>query len=228
MILTVLGSADAVSEPRRCSGLAKTAVVLSLTSSATALVGRGVWSLPEPPPPEPVARHLQAEQARPAREPAKVVEDRYRTCWELHAIEQTRYGRRPHSTKAARRKTRAPAWSARSASGRGGSVATAETRIKPRTRSTSTGPRATFLRSRRRPRSTRPKNPSLNPLEASARSRNRKKWRVSRSPPPNASAVWASPVLLVALYAMHVERAMADPFYEPMCVTRWGLVRRGL
>ena len=26
----------------------------------------------------------------------------------------------------------------------------------------------------------------------------------------------------VALYAMHVERAMADPFYEPMCVTRWG------
>ena len=27
---------------------------------------------------------------------------------------------------------------------------------------------------------------------------------------------------LVALYAMHVERAMADPFYEPMCVTRWG------
>ena len=27
---------------------------------------------------------------------------------------------------------------------------------------------------------------------------------------------------LVALYALHVERAMADPFYEPMCVTRWG------
>ena len=26
----------------------------------------------------------------------------------------------------------------------------------------------------------------------------------------------------VALYALHVERAMADPFYEPMCVTRWG------
>ena len=48
MILTVLGSADAVSLPRRCSGLAKTAVVLSLTSSATALVGRGVWSLAEP------------------------------------------------------------------------------------------------------------------------------------------------------------------------------------
>ena len=27
---------------------------------------------------------------------------------------------------------------------------------------------------------------------------------------------------LVALYAMHVERSMKDPFYEPMCVTRWG------
>ena len=30
---------------------------------------------------------------------------------------------------------------------------------------------------------------------------------------------------LVALYALHVERAMADPFYEPMCVTRWGSCR---
>jgi len=27
---------------------------------------------------------------------------------------------------------------------------------------------------------------------------------------------------LVAIYAMHVEHAMADPFYEPACVTRWG------
>ncbi len=27
---------------------------------------------------------------------------------------------------------------------------------------------------------------------------------------------------LVALYALHVERSMRDPFYEPMCVTRWG------
>ena len=62
----------------------------------TALVGRGVSGAKlSLPPPEPVAQHLQAEQARPAREPAKVVEDRYRTCWELHAIEQTRYGRRP-------------------------------------------------------------------------------------------------------------------------------------
>ena len=47
---------------------------------------------------------------------------------------------------------------------------------------------------------------------------------MARQPKPPTKRVCGLGVAgaLVALYAMHVERAMADPFYEPMCVTRWG------
>ena len=47
---------------------------------------------------------------------------------------------------------------------------------------------------------------------------------MARQPKPPTARICGLGIAgaLVALYAMHVERAMADPFYEPMCVTRWG------
>ena len=47
---------------------------------------------------------------------------------------------------------------------------------------------------------------------------------MSRQPKPPTKRICGLGIAgaCVALYAMHVERAMADPFYEPMCVTRWG------
>ena len=47
---------------------------------------------------------------------------------------------------------------------------------------------------------------------------------MARRPKPPSARICGLGIAgaLVALYALHVERAMADPFYEPMCVTRWG------